>query len=56
MGCNGAKGDVSYDISGLPEGVELIGNKIHVGAGAAAGDYVIRIVAKDEAAQKEKIK
>ena len=53
--CKGAQGDVHYDISGLPDGVEIDGNKIHATAGAKVGDYVIRIVARDGAQRASKI-
>ena len=46
---------MNYEISGLPDGVELQGNKIHATASAKVGDYVIRIVARDGAQRASKI-
>ena len=46
---------MNYEISGLPDGVELHGNKIHATASAKVGDYVIRIVARDGAQRASKI-
>ena len=44
----GAEGQVHYQVDGLPKGVKLDGDRIHVDGDAQPGTHTIRVRATDE--------
>jgi hypothetical protein len=51
LSCEGASGNVKYDVDGLPDGVKLIRDRIYVTSEAQAGRSIIRIRARDSSNQ-----